>query len=72
MVAGALVSVKVNELVVELLVCGNVFQTTGGVRLVAHSTWKRSLDDAVHRMVVLVDVTVAPIMDGAGRTNTVN
>ena len=70
-VNGALVSVKVNMLVAEFIVCGNSVQTEGCIRFVVHSTWKRLFDEAVHANVMLVDVTTALVMEGAGGTKTV-
>src|SRR5277367_2131473 len=69
--SSALVSVKVNKPVVEVITGGNGVQMMIGVRLVVHSTWNRSLVGADHCRVVLVAVTLTPLMDGGGRTKTV-
>ena len=58
MTSGALVSVKVNVPLVEVMIPGNCVQKMTGTRLVVHSTLNWSLVGADHRKVTLVVVTV--------------
>lgn len=72
MTSGALVSVKLNVPLVEVIISGNGTQPMSGGRLVVHPTWNWSLVGADHRKVTLVVVTVVLVMAGNGATKTVN